>query len=409
MVPVSLDLDLTHAALLLLQTNYSERIELKVSDGKNAPGCAVRLSLDHMKEEGTITLYTLDTREWEMLTLYRMELVSNHDLERIRVHTGKDSVKSSSIESFAGNGMTFESYNASSNLQNELWHFVRQLSPRDIIADSGGKTVYKCTHAGTRYALKKSKNDNPVDEPTQEVCNLVRMRKRKNNLQFFAAWIEFKQAESRYRKDIHSVCILTELLSRSLDDILESENMTDRTRANFIFKQIVLGVDEIHKEGFIHRDLKPANIAINDDSLEISIIDFETACKKPMEGELVFDAEPVGTEGYCDPVLTMNILVGYNELVDIFSLGIIYFLLGIKDASKRRKSHKQLLKSLRYSHMGKNPTSALANRELFAQWPGNVALLLEMLRSDFKNRPTAQDILSILAETNENAETTDNL
>jgi hypothetical protein len=33
-----------------------------------------------------------------MLTLYRMELVSNHDLERIRVHTGKDSVKSSSIE-----------------------------------------------------------------------------------------------------------------------------------------------------------------------------------------------------------------------------------------------------------------------------------------------------------------------
>ena len=59
MVPVSLDLDLTHAALLLLQTNYSERIELKVSDGKNAPGCAVRLSLDHMKEEGTITLYTL--------------------------------------------------------------------------------------------------------------------------------------------------------------------------------------------------------------------------------------------------------------------------------------------------------------------------------------------------------------
>jgi serine/threonine protein kinase len=52
--------------------------------------------------------------------------------------------------------------------------------------------------------------------------------------------------------------------------------MTDRTRANFIFKQIVLGVDEIHKEGFIHRDLKPANIAINDDSLEISIIDFET-------------------------------------------------------------------------------------------------------------------------------------
>ena len=74
--------------------------------------------------------------------------------------------------------------------------------------------MYKCTHAGTRYALKKSKNDNPVDEPTQEVCNLVRMRKRKNNLQFFAAWIEFKQAESRYRKDIHSVCILTELLSR---------------------------------------------------------------------------------------------------------------------------------------------------------------------------------------------------
>jgi serine/threonine protein kinase len=61
-----------------------------------------------------------------------------------------------------------------------------------------------------------------------------------------------------------------------MENLLESEDTTDRQRADFFFKQIVLGVSEIHDEGFMHRDLKPANITINDDSLEVSIIDFET-------------------------------------------------------------------------------------------------------------------------------------
>ena len=73
--------------------------------------------------------------------------------------------------------------------------------------------MHKCTCADTRYALKRSEKKNLVEEPTEEVNTLVMMRKRINNLQLFAAWVEFQPGNS-YCEDIHSVCILTQLLSR---------------------------------------------------------------------------------------------------------------------------------------------------------------------------------------------------
>ena len=79
--------------------------------------------------------------------------------------------------------------------------------------------------------------------------------------------------------------------------------------------------------------------------------------------------------------------------MDIYSLGMIYFLLGIEDASKRRSLHSKFVTKLIYNDRQRIPTSALANHWLLAQWKGNVALLLDMMRSDFWNRPTPQDIL----------------
>ena len=45
-----------------------------------------------------VSLYDLDVREWEMLTLYTLEVPSNHDLEMIMVHTGAHTVKPLSVQ-----------------------------------------------------------------------------------------------------------------------------------------------------------------------------------------------------------------------------------------------------------------------------------------------------------------------
>lgn len=39
--------------------------------------------------------------------------------------------------------------------------------------------------------------------------------------------------------------------------------------------QVINGIDELHKLGFVHRDLKPDNVVLNLKPLEVKVIDFD--------------------------------------------------------------------------------------------------------------------------------------
>jgi len=80
---------------------------------------------------------------------------------------------------------------------------------------------------------------------------------------------------------------------------------------------------DIHSNNIIHRDIKPENLVfISKDSYELKIVDFGLS-------EFVNDSECLyprsGTPGYVSTEILNN--KPYNTKVDIFSLGVIMYLL----------------------------------------------------------------------------------
>ncbi|KAJ1021833.1 hypothetical protein NDA13_005445 [Ustilago tritici] len=96
--------------------------------------------------------------------------------------------------------------------------------------------------------------------------------------------------------------------------------------ARHIVKQILQGVAYLHEHDIIHRDLKPENILLRDksDPSNVVISDFGLSRFIPDEGLLM---TACGSPQYVAPEVLLG--KGYNAAVDIWSCGVIaYVLLG---------------------------------------------------------------------------------
>jgi translation initiation factor 2-alpha kinase 4 len=100
-----------------------------------------------------------------------------------------------------------------------------------------------------------------------------------------------------------------------------------------LFRQILDGLAHIHSHGIIHRDLKPDNIFI-DVTNNPKIGDFGLATSGQYntpsrhQSNSVADVDmtrSVGTTFYVAPELRSESIGNYNEKVDMYSLGIIFF------------------------------------------------------------------------------------
>lgn len=99
-------------------------------------------------------------------------------------------------------------------------------------------------------------------------------------------------------------------------------NELTNVQKNKIFYQILKGMDDIHKQGFIHGDLKQENIFILND-MSVRIIDYEF-CKsiyKINQNKL----KRFGTLSYLSPEkANLSVL---SQKSDIWALGILYYKL----------------------------------------------------------------------------------
>jgi calcium-dependent protein kinase len=77
----------------------------------------------------------------------------------------------------------------------------------------------------------------------------------------------------------------------------------------------------IHNKGFVHRDLKPENICLEQNNF-VKIIDFGTA-RKFTKGKKL--RQVIGTPFYMAPEIFNE--KKYNEKADIWSLGIVMYIL----------------------------------------------------------------------------------
>lgn len=183
--------------------------------------------------------------------------------------------------------------------------------------------------------------------------------------------------------------------NRSLFDLIKEGGIQANRNEYFrLFREILEALKHIHSQGIIHRDLKPQNIYI-DQSKNIKVGDFGLAKNvrhaiiekftkseeaSLMSGDLTSE---VGTTLYvANEVLNGN--GTYDEKVDMYSLGIIFFEMIYKLSTGMERV--QVLLALRKSTV-EFPSEFPADRGLEKK------LIKKLLSHNAESRPSAEALL----------------
>lgn len=134
-----------------------------------------------------------------------------------------------------------------------------------------------------------------------------------------------------YYQDNVNYYLITEYVSGGelYDSIANWKNFSEE-KAGYLMYQILSAVNYLHSKNIVHRDLKPENILVekgtskaneSEEKINIKLIDFGTCNFYEKNRKLSLR---VGTPYYIAPeVLRKN----YNEKVDIWSCGVIFYIL----------------------------------------------------------------------------------
>lgn len=162
------------------------------------------------------------------------------------------------------------------------------------------------------------------------------------------------QAKNKWIVDLHSsfkdesylYLVMEYLHGGDLMTLLIDKDILSENEAKFYMAEMILAVDSVHKMNYIHRDLKPDNILI-DKQGHIKLSDFGLCAKYDIKPRLDFLLNlpspkgekggfeskkrkkrkllysTVGTPDYIAPEVFAQ--EGYDETVDWWSLGIIFY------------------------------------------------------------------------------------
>lgn len=133
------------------------------------------------------------------------------------------------------------------------------------------------------------------------------------------------------------VWLLMELLPRDLFDIVEPRHMVLTLREiAVIVRRIILALEFVHSKGLIHRDLKLENILLSSDG-RLKLCDFGFTEKQT--DELIVTERMNGTVEVMAPELFIK-GHAYDKSVDIWSLGVVAYMLTLRSYFDYMKLHK---------------------------------------------------------------------
>ena len=137
------------------------------------------------------------------------------------------------------------------------------------------------------------------------------------------------------------------------DEIQRRKNFSEATAAE-ILSQLLSAIVYCHERKIVHRDLKPENILLDNSSpgkFQVKVIDFGTAQAFSSSTKL---RATTGTAYYIAPEVLMR---NYNEKCDVWSCGVILYILLSGTPPFNGKSDEDIIKAVRktkFSYYSKN-------------------------------------------------------
>ncbi|XP_058489786.1 mitogen-activated protein kinase kinase kinase kinase 5-like isoform X1 [Solea solea] len=191
----------------------------------------------------------------------------------------------------------------------------------------------------------------------------------------------------------------------SLQDIYHVTGSLSEPQIAYICREMLQGLDYLHAQKKIHRDIKGANILLNDLG-EVKLADFGISAQ--ITATLARRMSFIGTPYWMAPeVAAVEIKGGYNELCDIWSVGItaielaelqppmfdvhplrVLFLMSkssyqppkLKDKSKWSSTFYNFVKAMLVRNPKKRPSASKILSNMFLTQPGlNRELTLDLL------------------------------
>lgn len=157
--------------------------------------------------------------------------------------------------------------------------------------------------------------------------------------------------EGLYEDKTHIYIVMEKLDGGELFERIVGRPRFTEVEAVKLIHPLLESVAYLHDLGIVHRDLKPENILCGDELQDLKIADFGLS-KMILPKEKMDSA--CGTLSYVAPeVLTMQ---GYGKEADLWSVGVIMFLLLCGKLPFDGEDHNEIIRSTIQADMKVNPT-----------------------------------------------------
>merc|ERR1712137_38511 len=121
--------------------------------------------------------------------------------------------------------------------------------------------------------------------------------------------------------------IVTEVVTGGelFDRIVDKGSYSERDAA-ILVQKLVTAIEYLHSKNIVHRDLKPENLLLksSEQDTEIKLADFGLS---KVLGQEVMMQTACGTPGYVAPEILQSSESGYGKEVDMWSVGVITYIL----------------------------------------------------------------------------------